>query len=67
MMPQHTTKQANELQQEAVQREAPQKEVAQQTPGAEDSIPNFTEFTQTTTFHGVRYIFVGAFKLRKWV
>ena len=30
-----------------------------------EGIPSFQEFTQNTTFHGVRYIFDGVYKIRK--
>ena len=30
-----------------------------------EAIPTFQEFTQSTTFHGVAYIFAGAFRIRK--
>ena len=45
----------------------PQKEeVTMDIPAAEENgMPSFARFTQETTFHGVKYIFEGSYKLKK--
>lgn len=52
-MPQDTKKQLAEMEGEAEKHDPL------------EGIPSFQEFTQNTTFHGIRFIFDGVFKIRK--
>ena len=57
-----TTKLCKEKSEQADRQEETSKE---ERNGEEEEIPSWTEFTENTTFHGIKYIFQSGFRFRR--